>query len=239
MPAYCAPVDVEQCCQDCEPYDDEVWAAAVAVAWEKLADLIADPTLWEWRRCLRVWRPCPASCGCPSLCSCGASRAITVPQFDVRPGDVAALLDGDTVDTTGDWTTSRHATSTDLALLGDGPPLPTVQNMDARNGAPSTWGVALWVGRTPPVVVEAVGSIACEWLARCSPSSLPPANATSITEGAVTMTLDPSSEAVRSVRDALRMTTVPAFEWAAPWDCGPAGRWEDPSQTVIDAIVSP
>ena len=239
MPAYCEPVTVEQCCQDCEPYDDAVWDAAVEVAWTKLVDLIADPTLWEWRRCLRVWRPCPTPCGCRSYCACGASRVVTVPQVDVRPGDVAALLVDDVVDTDGDWMTARGATETRLTLLGHRSPMPLVQNMDERNGQPSTWGVALWVGRTPPVVLEAVGSIACEWLARCSPTSAPPANATSITEGSVTMVLDPHSEAVRSVRDALRMTTQPAFEFAAPWDEGPAGRWEDPAQAAIDAVVSP
>ena len=114
---------------------------------------------------------------------------VTVPQFDVRPADVAGLIDGDDINTALHWTTRRDATSSELTLLGDETlGLPTLQNMDAPTGAPATWGVLLWVGRTPPAVREAVGAIACDILAACAgPSKRPPANATSITEGAVTI----------------------------------------------------
>ena len=237
----CLPVEVEQCCEDCEPAEPDVWAAAVEAAWTKLHDLIGDPTLWEWRRCLRVWRPCPEPCGCRSYCDrCTARRVVTVPQFDVRPADVAGLIDGDDINTAAHWTTRRDATSSELTLLGDETlGLPTLQNMDAPTGAPATWGVLLWVGRTPPAVREAVGAIACDILAECAgPSTRPPANATSITEGAVTIRIDPSTPAVQAVRDALAMTTVPAFEFAAPWDTSRgAGRWEAPTQAQIVAVT--
>lgn len=241
MAEYCQPVTIEQCCEDCEPAEPDVWAAAVEAAWTKLADLIGDPTLWEWRRCLRVWRPCPEPCGCRSYCDrCSARRVVTVPQFDVRPADVAGLIDGDDINTALHWTTRRDATSSELTLLGDETlGLPTLQNMDAPTGDPATWGVLLWVGRTPPAVREAVGAIACDILAACAgPSTRPPANATSITEGAVTIRIDPSTPAVQAVRDALAMTTVPAFEFAAPWDTSRgAGRWEAPTQLQIAAVT--
>jgi hypothetical protein len=179
---YCQPVTIEQCCEGCEPAEPDVWAAAVEAAWTKLADLIGDPTLWEWRRCLRVWRPCPEPCGCRSYCDrCSARRVVTVPQFDVRPADVAGLIDGADINTAAHWTTRRDATSSELTLLGDETlGLPTLQNMDAPTGDPATWGVLLWVGRTPPAVREAVGAIACDILAACAgPSKRPPANATS------------------------------------------------------------
>jgi len=41
-----------------------------------------------------------------------------------------------------------------------------------------------------------------------------------------------------AVRDALAMTTVPAFEFAAPWDTSRgAGRWEAPTQAQIVAVT--
>lgn len=220
-----------------------MWAAVVEAAWTKLHDLIGDPTLWEWRRCLRVWRPCPEPCGCRSYCDrCSARRTIIVPQFDVRPGDVAGLLDGDEVNTALHWTTSRGGTTSTLTLLGtETLSFPQIQNMDAPTGDPDTWGVLLWIGRTPPAVREAVGAIACDILAACAgPSTRPPANATSITEGAVTVYLDPNGHRVKAVRDALAMTTAPAFEFAAPWDTSRgAGRWEEPTQAQINAAVTP
>ena len=252
---HCIPIEVPECCNLC---DDDTptpgqWATAVETAWQILADKVSLPVEWTGRRCLYVWRPCAVETCCgrcmPAVCECddpcAPTTAVRVPLPNLAPDDIAAIVSGSDVATGRSWRTARALTVSVAALLDvdlDGG-LPTAQNLDRSIGRDDTWGLAVWVGTTPPVVVDAVGSLACQVWTACDPDDTNqiPGNAVSVREGETTVTLDPDTEPIQAVREAVALVTGQAstFGFCDPNSTDPApGVWEPATEAIFDAVTA-